>query len=198
MAFPVNLILTLVSFSSLLHLSSATFTPPENYLLNCGATTNTSFFSTRSFLGDSSTQGSTFLTADRSISLSDQNPPPDSPALYHTARIFPGGSPPSPAYKLHLTTTNATHFIRLHFAPFKASNFNLKSAKFSVLINGFSVLNTFTTNTISVKEFILKIDSFVLEISFLPAKASTFSFINAIEVFSAPKDYIIDRLTVEE
>ncbi|KAG2240187.1 hypothetical protein Bca4012_014726 [Brassica carinata] len=194
MAFPVNLILTLICFFSLLHLFSADFTPPDNYLLNCGANTNASFFSTRSFLGDSSKQGSTFLSADRSISLSDQNPPPDSPVLYHTARIFPGGSPPSPAYRLHLTS-KGTHFIRLHFAPFKASTFNLELAKFSVLVNGFSVLNSFCTNSVVVKEFILKIDSPVLEISFLPSKASTFAFVNAVEVFSAPKDYIIDQGT---
>ena len=197
MAFPVNLILTLIFFFlSLLHLFLAAFTPPDNYLLNCGANINASFFSTRSFLGDSSKQASTFLSADRSISLSDQNPPPDSPLLYHTARIFPGGSssPPSPAYRLHLTS-NSTHFIRLHFAPFKASTFDLNSAKFSVLVNGFSVLNSFGTNSVVVKEFILKIDSPVLEISFLPSKASTFGFVSALEVFSAPKDYIIDQGT---
>ncbi|CAN6912385.1 unnamed protein product [Brassica oleracea] len=197
MAFPVNLILTLIFFFlSLPHLFLAAFTPPDNYLINCGANTNASFFSTRSFLGDSSNQASTFLSADRSISLSDQNPPPDSPLLYHTARIFPGGSssPPSPAYRLHLTS-NGTHFIRLHFAPFKASTFDLNSAKFSVLVNGFSVLNSFGTSTVVVKEFILKIDSPVLEISFLPSKASTFAFVSAIEVFSAPKDYIIDQGT---
>ncbi|CAN7101356.1 unnamed protein product [Brassica rapa subsp. narinosa] len=193
MAFPVNLILTLIYFFSLLHLFPAAFTPPDNYLLNCGANTNASFFSTRSFLGDSSKQVSTFLSTDRSISLSDQNPPPDSPLLYHTARIFPGGSS-SPSYKLHLTS-NGTHFIRLHFAPFKASTFDLNSAKFSVLVNGFSVLTSFAANSVVVKEFILKIDSPVLEISFLPSKASTFAFVNAIEVFSAPKDYIIDQGT---
>ncbi|XP_009150929.1 probable receptor-like protein kinase At5g24010 [Brassica rapa] len=193
MAFLVNLILTLILFFlSLLHLFSAAFTPPDNYLLNCGANTNASFFSTRSFLGDSSKQVSTFLSTDRSISLSDQNPPPDSPLLYHTARIFPGGS--SPSYKLHLTS-NGTHFIRLHFAPFKASTFDLNSAKFSVLVNGFSVLTSFAANSVVVKEFILKIDSPVLEISFLPSKASTFAFVNAIEVFSAPRDYIIDQGT---
>ncbi|KAF3591810.1 hypothetical protein DY000_02026180 [Brassica cretica] len=197
MAFPVNLILTLILFFlSLLHLFLAAFTPTDNYLLNCGANTNASFFSTRSFLGDSSNQASTFLSADRSISLSDQNPPPDSPLLYHTARIFPGGSssPPSPAYRLHLTS-NGTHFIRLHFAPFKASTFDLNSAKFSVLVNEFSVLTSFAANIVVVKEFILKIDSPVLEISFLPSKASTFGFVSAIEVFSAPKDYIIDQGT---
>ncbi|CAH8361310.1 unnamed protein product [Eruca vesicaria subsp. sativa] len=181
MAFPLNLII----LSSLLPLLSATFTPQDNYLLNCGSNTNTSFFSTRSFLSDSS---SSFLSTDRSISLSNPNPPPNSPSLYNTARIF---LTKSPSYKLHLTS-NTTHFLRLHFSPFKAPNFNLKTAKFSVLVNAFPLLNTFSTNSVVVKEFILKIDSPVLEITFLP---SNFAFVNAIEVFSAPKDYIIDQGT---
>lgn len=63
------------------------------------------------------------------------------------------------------------------------------------MVNGFSVLTSFAANSVVVKEFILKIDSPVLEISFLPSKASTFAFVNAIEVFSAPKDYIIDQGT---
>ncbi|ESQ31945.1 hypothetical protein EUTSA_v10003655mg [Eutrema salsugineum] len=192
MAFPI-LILTPLFFS-LFHLFLAAFTPTDNYLLNCGADTNASFFSIRSFLGDSSRPGSAFLSADRSVSLSDPNPPPDSPALYHTARVFPGGSSPSPAFKFRVTS-KGTHFIRLHFAPFKAPGFNLVSAKFGVLVNGFSVMNSFATNSVVVKEFILKIDDTLLEISFTPSKSSGFGFVNAIEVFSAPNDYIMDQGT---
>uniref|UniRef100_A0A1J3K3T1 Putative receptor-like protein kinase n=1 Tax=Noccaea caerulescens TaxID=107243 RepID=A0A1J3K3T1_NOCCA len=193
MAFPINLIITLLFYSPF-HLSFAAFTPTDNYLLNCGANTNASFFSTRSFLGDSSRQVSAFLSADRSVSLSDANPPPDSPALYHTARVFPGGSSPSPAYKFSVTG-NSTHFIRLHFAPFKAPGFDLSSAKFRVSLNGFSVMNSFATNSVVVKEFTLKIDVPVLEISITPSKPSGFGFVSAIEVFSAPNDYIIDKGT---
>ncbi|KAG7551708.1 Malectin-like domain [Arabidopsis thaliana x Arabidopsis arenosa] len=190
MAFPLNLIQTLLFFFSLLHLSLAAFTPTDNYLINSGSNTNTSFFTIRSFLSDSSKPGSSFLSTDRSISISDPNPSPDSPALYNTARVFPiGGS-----YKFQVTT-KGTHFIRLHFAPFKASSFNLRSAKFRVLINGFSVMNSFSTSSVVVKEFILKIDDPVLEISFLPSKASGFGFVNAVEVFSAPNDYIMDQGT---
>ncbi|CAE6117579.1 unnamed protein product [Arabidopsis arenosa] len=190
MAFPLNLIQTLLFFFSLLHLSLAAFTPTDNYLINSGSSTNTSFFTIRSFLSDSSKPGSSFLSTDRSISISDPNPSPDSPALYNTARVFPiGGS-----YKFQVTT-KGTHFIRLHFAPFKASSFNLRSAKFRVLINGFSVINSFSTSSVVVKEFILKIDDPVLEISFIPSKASGFGFVNAVEVFSAPNDYIMDQGT---
>ncbi|CAH2044250.1 unnamed protein product [Thlaspi arvense] len=193
MAFPIKLIFTLLSFSYF-QLFLAAFTPTDNYLLNCGANTNASFFSIRSFIGDSSRPGSDFLSAHRSVSLSDPNPPPDSPVIYHTARVFSGGSSPSFAYKLGVTSKR-THFIRLHFAPFKAPGFNLASAKFGVLVNGFSVMSSFGTNSVIVKEFILKIDDPVLEISFIPFKPSGFGFVNAIEVFSAPNDYIIDQGT---
>ncbi|EOA22606.1 hypothetical protein CARUB_v10003273mg [Capsella rubella] len=178
-------------FFSLLHpCFASSFTPPDNYLLNCGANTTTSFFSIRSFLSDTSQPGSSFLSTDGSISISDPNPSPDSPVLYHTARVFPiGGS-----YKFKVTSKGA-HFIRLHFAPFKASGFDLRSAKFGVLINGFAVMNSFGTSSVVVKEFVLKIDDPVFEVLFVPSKASGFGFVNAVEVFSAPEDYVMDKGT---
>ncbi|KAL1206096.1 putative receptor-like protein kinase [Cardamine amara subsp. amara] len=197
MAFPINLILPFLFFFYLTRISFSAFTPTDNYLINSGANTNTSFFSIRSFLSDSSKPGSSFLTTDRSISLSDPNPPPDSPVLYQSARIFPSGgsSSSSPSSYKFPVTNKGTHFIRLHFAPFKAPRFNLRSAKFQVLINGFLVMDGFSTDSVVVKEFVLKIDDPVLQISLLPSKSSGFGFINAIEVFSVPKDYIIDQGT---
>ncbi|XP_010421209.1 PREDICTED: probable receptor-like protein kinase At5g24010 [Camelina sativa] len=197
MAFPINLIQTLLFFFfffffSHLHLCLASsFTPTDNYLLNSGANTSTSFFSIRSFLSDSFNPGSSFLSTDRSVSVSDPNPSPDSPVLYHTARVFPTGGG---SYKFKVTS-KGTHFIRLHFAPFKASSFDLRSAKFRVLFNGFSVMNSFGASSVVVKEFVLKIDDPVLEVSFIPSKASGFGFVNAVEVFSAPTDFIIDHGT---
>ncbi|PNX70425.1 Pto disease resistance protein, partial [Trifolium pratense] len=55
---------------------------------------------------------------------------------------------------------NGTHLVRFHFFPFKAQSFDLKSAKFSVLVNGISILS--------------------------------FGFVNAVEVFTAPEDFVID------
>ncbi|XP_039000160.1 probable receptor-like protein kinase At5g24010 isoform X2 [Hibiscus syriacus] len=46
-------------------------------------------------------------------------------------------------------------------------------------------------NTV-LKEFLLRIDGGVLEIMFSPLGDSGFAFVSAIEVFSAPKDFIID------
>lgn len=87
---------------------------------------------------------------------------------------------------------NGTHLIRFHFFPFKDQSFDLKSAKFSVLVNGISILSEFKPpNDVMIKEFILKIESNLLEILFRPFK-SGFGYVNAVEVFTAPEDFVID------
>ncbi|CAJ2658674.1 unnamed protein product [Trifolium pratense] len=80
---------------------------------------------------------------------------------------------------------NGTHLVRFHFFPFKAQSFNLKSAKFSVLVNGISILSEFKpSNDVILKDFILKIESNLLEILFRPFKLG-FGFVNA-------EDFVID------
>ncbi|GLU24306.1 hypothetical protein SLE2022_402510 [Rubroshorea leprosula] len=166
---------------------SFSFTPAENYLLSCGSTTNASFFD-RVFIGDSSKLASGFLSGDRSVSLTDQNPSPDSPTLYRTARVFTGES----RYKFDIKR-NGTHLVRFHFSPFSAQNYKLESGKFDVSVNGFLVLSGFSTNAVVIKEYVMNLDLGELNIVFCPVEESGFGFVNAIEVFSAPKDFIIDE-----
>ncbi|XP_031381791.1 probable receptor-like protein kinase At5g24010 [Punica granatum] len=171
---------------ALLPFSSA-FTPSDNYLLSCGSATNASLFG-RLFVGDSAGPGSTFLSKDdHSVSLTDQKPPPSSPELYNTARVFTAAS----VYRFDIKK-NGTHLVRFHFSPFSAHSFDLKSAAFGVSVNGFSVLSGFSTKATVVKEFILKVDGNSLDIIFTPSSSSGFGFVNAIEVFSAPPDLILD------
>ena len=87
--------------------------------------------------------------------------------------------------------------VRLHFSPFLAQGFDLTSAKFSVLVNGFLLLisshldySNNNNNTV-LKEYILEIDGNMVDVVFTPDDSS-FGFVNAIEVFSAPKDFIVD------
>ncbi|XP_057445989.1 probable receptor-like protein kinase At5g24010 [Lotus japonicus] len=178
----ILLLFTPCSFSS--------FTPTDNYLLSCGSQTNASLFN-QFFMGDSTNQGSVFLSADKSISLTNQNPPPNSPTLYHTARVFTTTG----SYRFSMRK-NGTNFVRFHFSTFKAPGFefDLKSANFSVLVDGNLVLSNFKPNngSILIKEFVLKVESNLLEIVFRPAGNSGFGFVNAVEVFSAPEDFIID------
>lgn len=169
-------------FLAFLFNSASSFTPADNYLLNCGSGTNSSFYG-RVFTGDSS---SSFLSGGRSVALTDQNPSPDSPNLYRTARVFTGES----RYKLEIKR-NGTHLVRFHFSPFSSQKFKLESAKFDVLVNGFLVLSGFSTKVVVIKEFILSLDLGDAEIVLSPG--SGIGFVNAIEIFSAPQDFIIDE-----
>ena len=179
------ILVSLISFST-------SFTPIDNYLLNCGSITNASLYN-RPFLADSTKPGSDFLTADRSIPLKNKNPPPNSSNLYHTARVFTTSS----AYKFNIKGNGTYYLVRLHFSPFVAQGFDLTSAKFSVLVNGFLLLisshldySNNNNNTV-LKEYILEIDGNMVDVVFTPDDSS-FGFVNAIEVFSAPKDFIVD------
>jgi serine/threonine protein kinase len=178
------ILVSLVSFST-------SFTPSDNYLLNCGSHTNTSLYN-RLFLADSTKPGLSFLSKDQSIPLKNQNPPPNTSTLYHTARVFTSSS----GYKFNIME-NGTHLVRFHFSPFVAQGFDLTSANFSVLVNGVLILTSshlnYKYNNDSVlREYILEIDGNVVSIVFIPVNESSFGFVNAIEVFSAPKDFIID------
>ncbi|XP_019442115.1 PREDICTED: probable receptor-like protein kinase At5g24010 [Lupinus angustifolius] len=159
------------------------FTPIDNYLLNCGSYTNASLFN-RVFVADS-----TFLSAEKSISLTNQNPPPNSPTLYHTARVFTNTA----GYRFSMKK-NGIQLVRFHFFHFKAQGFDMKSAKFDILVNEILVLSGFqsTSDDVLVKEFILKIESNLLEILFRPVGNSGFGFVNAVEVFNAPPDFVLD------
>ncbi|KAK4790534.1 hypothetical protein SAY86_017838 [Trapa natans] len=171
----------------LLPFSSSAFTPSDNYLLSCGSASNSTLFG-RVFVGDSALPGLGFISEDQSVSVTQENPPLNSTtSLYNTARVFRGSS----GYQLSIKE-NGTHLVRFHFSPFSAQSFELKSANFGVTVNGFAVLSDFSAGASVVKEFIFKIDGTFVEIIFIPSGSSGFGFVNAIEVFSAPPDLIID------
>ncbi|KAJ6364501.1 hypothetical protein OIU76_029455 [Salix suchowensis] len=181
----------LLSLTLLSHVSfSTSFTPTDNYLVNCGSNATTSFTptDTRIFGAESTSQGLIFLSKGKSISLKNQNPSPDSPTLYNTARVFTTAS----SYKFSIKR-NGTHLVRLHFSPFKVQGFDLSTAKFSVLVNGNLLLSDFSTKVVVLKEYVIRVDDSALEILFRPVGESSFGYVNAIEVFSAPEDFILDE-----
>ncbi|WJX15689.1 hypothetical protein P8452_05800 [Trifolium repens] len=82
-----------------------------------------------------------------------------------------------------------------------AQSFDLKDANFSFIVGGKLVMNNFNvnfkhssndSNDAIIKEFILKVESNLLEIVFRPVNDSGFGFVNGIEVFSAPEDLVVD------
>ncbi|CAK9176902.1 unnamed protein product [Ilex paraguariensis] len=172
----------------LIHLSAA-FTPRDNYLIDCGSKANTTV-DNRNFIGDSTKLGSVYLSSGQSISLTNTNPFLNSSMLYSTARVFTSAS----SYTFSIRKIGI-HLVRLHFSPFTSQNYNLNNANFSVSANGVSLLGNFSFEFAVLREFILKVDKVEFEILFAPIGDSGFAFVNAIEVFSAPDDFILDHGT---
>ncbi|GAV90234.1 Malectin_like domain-containing protein [Cephalotus follicularis] len=184
-----TLFLLIVSLSTLHVLSLSSFTPVDNHLIDCGSTVD-SIIDNRRFIPDSSPSNSPSTLA---ISLIDRNPSPNSPQIYHTARVFE--SPSQYEFKLR---DSGTHMVRLHFERLKDSKFDFSHAQFHVLVNGYVVLSHFSGDTDYdmvdpiIKEYLIWVDCEKLVITFVPTKRSKFAFVNAIEVISAPKDLIAD------
>ncbi|KAL6509288.1 hypothetical protein OROGR_022598 [Orobanche gracilis] len=180
-----------LSLTLSIFLLSTAFTPQDNHLINCGSSSSSVVVDSRHFVGDSSEHGSDYLSRrGKSLSLSNpnfKNPSPNSPALYNTARVFASAS----SYKFKIKNTGP-HLVRLHFYPFNTPNYDLRNGKFSVLANGFSLLSSFSAKATVLKEFFLMVGEDELEISFRPITGINFAYVNAIEVFSAPGDLIID------
>eukprot|EP00262_Sarcandra_glabra_P004831 TRINITY_DN1606_c0_g1_i1.p1 TRINITY_DN1606_c0_g1~~TRINITY_DN1606_c0_g1_i1.p1 ORF type:complete len:482 (+),score=46.87 TRINITY_DN1606_c0_g1_i1:108-1553(+) len=184
-----NLILLISICFIIFNLSSA-FRPSDNYLIDCGSTVETTI-ENRVFVGDSNAE-SFVLAATPEISIRDHNPSPYSSPLYHTARVF---TKPS-SYEFDVNT-KGTHVVRLHFYPFFSRDYNLSSATFHVWVSGVVLLlkdfNLQQNNeTPLLKEYLIKVDSEKLVINFTPSRRSSFAFVNAIEVISAPGDLIAD------
>ncbi|KAJ0909913.1 putative protein kinase RLK-Pelle-CrRLK1L-1 family [Helianthus annuus] len=163
--------LSLTLFLSLISTLSIAFTPPDNFLVNCGSNTNL-MFAGREFVSDNIKPGSGFLSSHKSITLSNPNPNPDPDLfnIYTTARVFTSVS----NYRFNLNKTG-THFVRLHFAPFNSTNYNLPTSNFSVLVNGASILTNFATKSTLVKEFILMVLETVYRINVGGLKLTPFN-----------------------
>nr|GME09703.1 probable receptor-like protein kinase At5g24010 [Ipomoea batatas] len=172
-------------FFSLIPLSTA-FIPQDNYLINCGSNRSISV-DNRSFLGDSIKSGSVHLSQGEAISLKGQTSGSNLSLVYSTARVFTAAS----AYSFNIKKLG-THLVRLHFSPFVSQNFNLRDANFSVSANGVLLFKDFGVGSTVLREFIVMVDKVKLQILFTPTLDSGFGFVNAIEVFSAPDDFIID------
>ncbi|KAI3508627.1 hypothetical protein L1887_23636 [Cichorium endivia] len=164
------------------------FEPIDNYLLDCGSTTNSSIRD-RVFLADTSDYH--FLSNPEQESVSASNSQPISStygsSLYRTARIVNKTSNYTFSINQH-----GRHFIRLYFFPFplNAGTYNLSTARFSVSAHGFTLLRNFQPDsTPVVKEYSLNITSDELVLTFTPSPNS-FAFLNALEVISHPDELI--------
>ncbi|CAN6471153.1 unnamed protein product [Victoria cruziana] len=169
---------------------SASFTPVDNYLVDCGSSANTTIDG-RNFVGDnpgslfSVSTGENILGTSNSSSVSSVA----GSALYRTARIFTRKS----SYTFPIKS-KGRHWVRLYFFPFTYQTYDLSTGSFDVQAQDTVLLSNFQPQNASApvfKEFSVVVNSDSLVLSFIPLDNSV-AFINAIEVVSLPSGLISD------
>ncbi|KAF3331226.1 putative receptor-like protein kinase [Carex littledalei] len=167
--------------------ASSTFTPRDNFLINCGSTVAPNTTDGRVFKTDS--QSNSLLSAKDAIRVSVPSSTDVPSPLYLSARIFRDQA----TYKFPLSAPG-WHWIRLHFFPLNNTEFDLTSASFTVTTDSYVLLHSFSINNSSavvLKEFLVNATTSQISLHFLPLRDSA-AFINAIEVVSAPDILISD------
>lgn len=159
-----------------------TFVPPDNYLLNCGASSTATLPGGRIYQPDHNTNK--YLSSNNGEEIQVSIPPGDAdvPAIYLSAKIFTSEA----TFTFHVTTPGL-HWIRLHFYPLRATGHDLKAASFSVMTETLVLLWDFqmeNDTAPTLKEFLVNVTTERFPLTFRPVKSM--AFINAIEFVSAP------------
>ncbi|XP_016651358.1 PREDICTED: probable receptor-like protein kinase At5g61350 [Prunus mume] len=168
---------------------TATFSPPDNFLIDCGSPQQTKLNDGRTFKSDRDT--SSLLSTNEDVQASvdsitanaSSNIASSSQPLYRTARIFSEKS----TYTFYINKPGQ-HWIRLYFHPLPHQTYNLTSAVFTVNTDKYVLLHDFSvtdSTTLVFKEYILNVTENRISLHFSPKKKSC-AFVNAIEVVSAP------------
>ncbi|KAH7529022.1 hypothetical protein FEM48_Zijuj05G0139500 [Ziziphus jujuba var. spinosa] len=169
--------------------SSVVFSPPDNYLIDCGSSQQTKLSDGRTFKSERdtssllSTEEDIEASADSITATASSSIPSSSLPLYQTARIFTQES----TYTFHISQTGK-HWLRLYFYPLPHPTYNLTNAVFKVSTDSFVLLENFSVKdgkSYVYKEYLVQANSDRFSLIFKPAKNS-FAFINGIEVVSAP------------
>ncbi|KAL2490677.1 putative receptor-like protein kinase [Abeliophyllum distichum] len=171
---------------------SDAFNPPDNYLLDCGASFSTPLSNNRVFMSDSDASKYLAYTGkDIHVSVPSSNVP--SP-IYLSAKIFEK----EPAiYTFHVTRPG-WHWIRLHFFPLQIDNHDLQKATFKVKTDELVLVQEFRNSENpkwTLKEYLVNVTTERFSIMFEP-DTDSFAFINAIEFVSAPDILIEDSGTM--
>ncbi|KAF8075552.1 hypothetical protein N665_1086s0003 [Sinapis alba] len=170
---------------------SLSFSPADDYLVNCGSNVD-STVDNRRFVSEASEVK--FFLSEGSVSLQGENLAPNVPQIYRTARVFARKA----KYEFNVRE-KGTHMVRLHFNRLTSSKIDLSDAEFHVTVNGHVVLRNFNGNdddsSSKVREFLIWVDAGEIVVRFVPSNDSKLAFVNAIEVISAPKDLIADVAT---
>ncbi|KAJ0673329.1 putative non-specific serine/threonine protein kinase [Helianthus annuus] len=181
----MNFFHLLLSLAISIALVSA-FSPADHHLIDCGTTASTVLdHDHRPFTGDGS---STTLSSTKSLSLKNSNPDPNLSPIYHTARVFT-----KPSHYKFKIQEKGTHLVRIHFYKFDFMNIGTTCHdQFHVSANGYVLLHNYSVSKGNprIKDFLITVDEDKLVVRFIPVDRTSFAFVNAIEVISAPKDLI--------
>ncbi|MQM13589.1 hypothetical protein Taro_046516 [Colocasia esculenta] len=171
---------------------SRSFTPADNFLLDCGATTAVTMPDGRAFKTDA--QSAPFLSARDDVRASVPAARGLPSPLYLSARVFSDDA----TYAFQLTRPG-WHWIRLHFYPVNTTQFDLTQAVFSVSTDDYVLLHSFNLGpgpdgsppTWALKEYLINATAPRLSLHFSPQRNSV-AFVNGIEVVSAPDELVSD------
>ncbi|KAG9443263.1 hypothetical protein H6P81_014603 [Aristolochia fimbriata] len=187
-----SLLLSVVSAQT----NSTTYSPPDEILLNCGASRDDTDTDGRQWNGD---VGSSFapssqntLTARASSQASSVTEVP-----YMTARIFRSG------FTYTFPVGAGRKLVRFHFYPSSYNNLNASAARFSVTSGPYTLLSNFsaslTTQALNfdyvIEEFAVNVTGGFLNLTFTPTKSApnAYAFVNGIEVVSMPDNIFGDE-----
>ncbi|XP_031742487.1 probable receptor-like protein kinase At2g23200 [Cucumis sativus] len=185
-----HIFLCLLFFS--LHVQS--YTSPDKYFVNCGSQT-TVFNAGRSFIGDLNTTNTISFRFIPHNSGQVVDHSTESPSLYDSIRIFK-----DPSFYEFEVDQDTVHIVRLHFSPFNFST-DLSTSVFNVSASGFLLLRNFNStnirnNSTSIEEFFLCLNSGENFRIYFSPNSSSIAYVNAIEVFPIPPNFIPDKAKV--
>eukprot|EP00258_Populus_trichocarpa_P016236 XP_006374449.2 probable receptor-like protein kinase At5g61350 [Populus trichocarpa] len=190
-----NLFFILVNSTPAIDSSSvAAYTPPDNYLIDCGSPQDTKLDDGRTFKSDSASRSyletnEDVQTSVDSISVKVFSVSSSALPLFRSARILTAVS----KYTFYITRPG-WHWVRFYFHPLPHPVYNLTSAVFSITTDEFVLLHDFfvkDNSTLAFKEYLFNVSGDRFSLLFKP-KERSFAFINAIEVVSAPDGLISD------
>lgn len=190
----LSFLLFVLSHTTSAQTDTSSYTPPDNYLIDCGSAQDTKLDDGRNFKSDSASRS--YLETNEEVEISVDSIPvnassvsssPPALPLYRSARILTSGS----RYSFYISRLG-WHWVRLYFYPLSHPVYNLTSAMFSVATDEFVLLHDFSVkdNTkLLFKEYLFNVSKDRFSLIFKPHKNSC-AFINAIEVVSAPDSII--------
>ncbi|XP_058109807.1 receptor-like protein kinase THESEUS 1 isoform X2 [Magnolia sinica] len=165
----------------------ASFRPVDNLLIDCGGNATLKFDDGRTFRPDLGSPN-VVLSPNSGIVVLNSDTGPHT--LYKTARVFT-----VPSVYTFAVERAGRHWLRLHFYAIVNPHYNLNSAVFSVMADGFTLLHEFSIPAPAkrssglMKEYVVDVGSDLktLSLTFSPLNGSI-AFINGIEVVSVPVD----------